>query len=331
MARTVLTACLALLVAGCQTGRGGAGGTATGSTTQTAAEGDARREVSELLREYRRALADGDAAAAGRIWADDLLFINYRGEVLTKAQRLENLRSGATAVRYLDVRDETLRVYGGDTAITSSLVTIEGRYGGRESSGTYRSALVWAKPHGHWRIVSVQMTRVAGDAPTTATTAQEGTPEPRDGRMVRAMTAIGDVELSVQLPSVTPPGEPVVASIALDNRGAKAIGYWSLSPTFEVEVRDAQGRAVPTTAAGDRVLYTNAGYQLGLKAGTRLSEDYDLSRWFDLRKEGVYSLTVTRPFNEHTDDEWGTLEIKELYFFVGPQKNPFRTDDPDGI
>jgi len=175
MVRVLFVASLALLVSGCQS-RGGGGGIHSTHSVAGTDDTTATHEVTELLRQYRRALAERDATAAGRIWADNLIFINHRGEILNKVERLENLRSGATAVRYIDVREETLRTFGDDTVITTGRVTIEGRYGGRESSGAYRSSIVWAKPGGRWQIVSVQTTRIEG-APTTATSGERSTPQ----------------------------------------------------------------------------------------------------------------------------------------------------------
>ena len=49
-----------------------------------------------MIGQYRTALLKGDTAALERIWADDYTFINASGAVVTKAERLANLKSGAT-------------------------------------------------------------------------------------------------------------------------------------------------------------------------------------------------------------------------------------------
>ena len=49
-----------------------------------------------MIGQYRTALMKGDTAALERIWADDYTFINASGVVVTKAERLANLKSGAT-------------------------------------------------------------------------------------------------------------------------------------------------------------------------------------------------------------------------------------------
>ena len=49
-----------------------------------------------MIERYKTALTKKDTAALERIWADDYTFINASGVVLTKAERLANLKSGAT-------------------------------------------------------------------------------------------------------------------------------------------------------------------------------------------------------------------------------------------
>ena len=138
-------------------------GQAAAPTTSQASEAEqAEREVKQMIKEYRQALLKRDVAALERIWADDYTFINASGELLSKADRLANLRSGATALGAIKSEDEpVVRVYG-DAAVAISRVTIAGRYSGRETSGVFRSMHVWAKRQGRWQLVANQQTRITG-------------------------------------------------------------------------------------------------------------------------------------------------------------------------
>jgi uncharacterized protein (TIGR02246 family) len=122
--------------------------------------GNAEQELTQLTDQYIAALKGKDAAALARIWADDLTFINPGGAMLTKAQRLADIQSGATRFDSLEVSDRTVRVYG-DTAVMTSLTTMKGQYGGQEASGQYRVTNVFARRGGEWQIVSLQMTPIA--------------------------------------------------------------------------------------------------------------------------------------------------------------------------
>jgi len=106
------------------------------------------------------AVKNRDVAALDDIWTDDYTFINPHGALLTKKQRLENLKSGATAVEATARQVEVVHVYG-DTAVTASRITLKGKYSGKEASGEYRMLSVWVNQQGRWRLVANQLTPIA--------------------------------------------------------------------------------------------------------------------------------------------------------------------------
>ena len=125
---------------------------------EQAAPAGAEQELTQLTDQYVAALKGKDAAALERLWADDLTFITAGGAVQTKAQRLADIKSGATRFDTLEPSDRTIRVYG-DAAVMTSLSTIKGQYAGQEASGKFRVTQVWARRGGAWQLVAIQMTR----------------------------------------------------------------------------------------------------------------------------------------------------------------------------
>ena len=125
------------------------------------AQGDPAAEVRQMQKQYADAIEAGDAAALGRIWSDDYTFTNGSGQVVTKAQRLANLKTGATDVRSAVERDIKVRVFGGDAAVLTSHVTLKARYSGKEGSGEYRNTAVWIKNPVGWQMVANQITQIA--------------------------------------------------------------------------------------------------------------------------------------------------------------------------
>jgi conserved hypothetical protein len=117
------------------------------------------QKISALLDEYNEALLKKDAAALDRIWADDLSFVNLRGQLLSKKDRIDNIKSGATTLKSADVSEKNIRVFG-NTAVATLIVKIEGQYSGQEGSGPFRVTTVWAKHDGTWQMVAVQMTPI---------------------------------------------------------------------------------------------------------------------------------------------------------------------------
>src|SRR5262245_41744146 len=74
----------------------------------------AEAEVRDAIKQYDDALRRGDAAAAERYWAEEYTFINPRGERLTRADRLANVKTGQTAFNSLEhaPKEEEIRMYG---------------------------------------------------------------------------------------------------------------------------------------------------------------------------------------------------------------------------
>jgi ketosteroid isomerase-like protein len=121
----------------------------------------AEQEVRQMIEQYKTALTKGDTAALERIWADDYTFINASGAVLTKAERLANLKSGATNLGTIEMDPNMkIRVYGGDVAVAINRVTLKGQYSGKATSGQFQSSIVFVKMPTGWQLVCNQITPV---------------------------------------------------------------------------------------------------------------------------------------------------------------------------
>jgi ketosteroid isomerase-like protein len=127
------------------------------------ADAVAEQEVRQTIEKYRTALLQRDAATLEQIWADDYTFTNGAGVTFSKAQRLANLKSGATSLGSIsEDEDIKVRVYG-KVAVATSRVTIKGQYSGKQASGQYRSIHIWVKGAAGWQLVANQLTRVAAE------------------------------------------------------------------------------------------------------------------------------------------------------------------------
>jgi ketosteroid isomerase-like protein len=120
---------------------------------------DSQSEISSLLDQYIEALKHKDLPALDRIWADDLTFVNLYGDLLNKKNRMDNIKSGATAFNSIKLSDVNVRMYD-EAAVATFKVAIDAHYSGLESSGNYRVTTVWAQPKGTWQLVAVHMTRM---------------------------------------------------------------------------------------------------------------------------------------------------------------------------
>jgi len=129
-----------------------------GEAQQESTDKKGEQEVRQAIENYKTALLQRDIPALEKIWADDYIFVNASGEVLTKAQRLANAKSGATTLDSINEEENiTVRVYQ-NSAVATSRVTIKGQYAGQPTSGQYRSTHVWVKGTAGWQLVSNQLT-----------------------------------------------------------------------------------------------------------------------------------------------------------------------------
>jgi len=120
-----------------------------------------KQDLEKRFLEYAEALTKRDLTTLDQIWTDDYVFINPRGELVTKGQRLSNLKAGATEFQAVRPKSERMEVHG-NVALDVGTVTLEGtKYGGKESSGDYRYLSVWVNSDGRWQMVANQITRIA--------------------------------------------------------------------------------------------------------------------------------------------------------------------------
>ena len=127
-------------------------------SAQHPANSTKEQEVRQMIEKYRTAILQRDVAALEKIWADDYVFVNAFGEILTKAQRLANVKSGATKLESINKEENiAVRVYQ-NSAVATSRVAIKGKYGGQSTSGQYRSTHVWVKGPEGWQLVANQLT-----------------------------------------------------------------------------------------------------------------------------------------------------------------------------
>lgn len=138
---------VALLFVGCQL----SGNDAPSDQTQ--------QEVSTLLDRYKQALLSRDLTELDRIWSDELTFVNPQGKLLGKQNRMDNVKSGATAFKSIQFSEVSIRQFG-QAAVATFQASLEAHYSEHESSGNYLVTTVWAQTKGTWEMIAVQMTLI---------------------------------------------------------------------------------------------------------------------------------------------------------------------------
>jgi ketosteroid isomerase-like protein len=128
-------------------------GQARAQTAKGQTDAEIEEEVLKVEHEKDQAMQKGDVATLDRIYGDKLIFVNPRGRVLSKAQRLADVKPGNLDYVNFKRSDYTMHVYGNTvilTGLSSSLVHYHG-----ELVRTPRQFMqVYVKENGQWRMVS---------------------------------------------------------------------------------------------------------------------------------------------------------------------------------
>jgi uncharacterized protein (TIGR02246 family) len=126
---------------------------------KVAAASSTEQAVRQLFDGLVSSYAKNDATVPARILADDFTFTTPFGEVMTKEQRLAEIKPGGIQFDSYTADDVNVRVYG-DTAVVTNKASVTGKRGDQDLSGQYRVTSVFVKKGGNWQLVAAQSTRI---------------------------------------------------------------------------------------------------------------------------------------------------------------------------
>jgi ketosteroid isomerase-like protein len=121
---------------------------------------DYKRQVEQLEQTWRIAQLDGDIPAMDKLLSDDYVGITMNGQVVTKMQQLERMRTRQFVLSKIELNDVKVKLIG-TTAIVTCQAEVEGTNEGASLHGTYRYTRVYTRlPPGVWKITNFEATRV---------------------------------------------------------------------------------------------------------------------------------------------------------------------------
>jgi ketosteroid isomerase-like protein len=129
-------------------------------TAPAAVDHDARALI-ELEHRWVASYVAGDAGFLDRLFRDDVVLVNTRGEISSKRQEVDELRSGAVRYQTFDTWDLAPRLYG-DVAVVTARSHVVGvvTASGRAFDVQMRVIDVFVRGAGRWQLVASQGTRV---------------------------------------------------------------------------------------------------------------------------------------------------------------------------
>ena len=116
--------------------------------------------VVELEERLEHAMRTSDVLVLDELLADDLLFTNHQGLVVSKQEDLEVHRSGLLQLDSLRTSDRSIRELG-NVAIVAVRVQLAGRHANNYFESTFRYTRVWALQGIRWKIVAAHASAVA--------------------------------------------------------------------------------------------------------------------------------------------------------------------------
>lgn len=115
-------------------------------------------EEPELLRLnnlYDSALVNNDTAVLKRLYADDFIYTNPEGRILTKEQQVNSIAVSEMNLEAGKSEDVKVKIFGNTAVMTGSFLA-KGNYRGNPITINERYTTVWIKTDTSWQMVAEQ-------------------------------------------------------------------------------------------------------------------------------------------------------------------------------
>jgi hypothetical protein len=134
-----------------------------GAPAQAAArsqsDAEIEKEILQIESERDQAREKGDMAALDRILADDFFYIGVSGKLRTKADRLDDYKTGVIKVTSVKKDNYRFKIYG-DTVFMTGRETSLTEFHGKLNTTPRQFTNVYMKLDGRWRLVFHQATPI---------------------------------------------------------------------------------------------------------------------------------------------------------------------------
>jgi uncharacterized protein (TIGR02246 family) len=123
-----------------------------------AAQQDQTKAVLDAEQRWTEALEEGDTAALGEIYADDLVYVHSGGNAESKTEFIGRVKAGGLKYESVTLEDPKVRLYG-DAAVVNGTFDVRVMVDGAPVDTKVVYIHVYARQGGRWRMVAHQTTR----------------------------------------------------------------------------------------------------------------------------------------------------------------------------
>ena len=119
-------------------------------------DGNVEQQIKAVTDQIVAAQLNGDAAAYANLLADDYTAVRG-GRLATKAQEVEDIRSGVLKYEKSEILDIKVQAYG-KAVVATSRNSFKGTVHGKPVSAETLVTRVWVKQNGSWKAVAMHGT-----------------------------------------------------------------------------------------------------------------------------------------------------------------------------
>ena len=118
-----------------------------------------RSQIEALEKQWQQAVLTDDITAMDKLLSDDYLGIEANGEVVTKTQQLDHMRSRQFVIDKLQTSDIKIKLLGPTVAVVTSLAQVTGVVDGEHLQGAFRYTRIYRRgPSGSWKVTNFEVT-----------------------------------------------------------------------------------------------------------------------------------------------------------------------------
>ncbi len=124
------------------------------------AQTPAQQEVLQFERDACKAFLEADVTALERVLTPDFTLTLSNGEVNTRADQINELRSGKVHYDVFENYDMLARLYGNDMAVVLGKTRVKGTADGKPFDRIVQFTDTLIKRDGHWQLAAGHVSRI---------------------------------------------------------------------------------------------------------------------------------------------------------------------------
>jgi ketosteroid isomerase-like protein len=125
--------------------------------------GSAETDLKAMTQQWLDAYVKADTAVLKAVEADDWMFVDSDGTIITKAKDIKEVEDKTFVCKSASASDVKVKAMGDNHAAVMAMVKMAGTYKGEEFSHEFRSLDLYEKKDGKWQAIYSQVTKMGKD------------------------------------------------------------------------------------------------------------------------------------------------------------------------